>query len=140
MLLVSPDKFFGGKTMLEPVLKSGTVPLTDVIAVRAASGRVSLPSNQFARFEHISGMPSGQGGYSITKLRILDAFLDRLALLKGERPRMDTNGLSDAGLDKILGEMQEYLRDSLKNAASTPFGLALGSGSAGNGQLFNYLV
>jgi hypothetical protein len=126
--------------MLESVVTSGTVPLTDVIAVRAASGRVSVPSSQFARFEHISGMPSGQGGYSIAKLRILDAFLDRLALLKGERPRMDARGLSEAGLDKILGGLQEYLRDSLKNAASTPFGPALGSGAAEDGRLFNYLI
>jgi hypothetical protein len=95
--------------MLESIVKSGTVPLTDVIAVRAASGRVSLPSNQFARFEHIFGMPSGQGGYSITKLRILDAFLDRLALLKGERPQMKTEGLSDAGLDKIIAEIRDYV-------------------------------
>jgi hypothetical protein len=126
--------------MLESIVKSGTVPLTDVIAVRAASGRVSLPSSQFARFEHIFGMPSGQGGYSITKLRILDAFLDRLALLKGERPQMNTEGLSDAGLDQIITAIRDYVHDSLKNAAATPFGLALGSGPARDGQLFNYLA
>jgi hypothetical protein len=112
-----------------------------VISVRAASGRVLLPSSQFVRFEHISGIASGQeGGYSITKLRILDAFLDRLAILKGERPEVKTGELSEAGLDKVLDEMQRYLRDSLQSAASTPFGIALGVGAASNGQLFSYLV
>jgi hypothetical protein len=126
--------------MIEPLLKSGTVPLTDVIAVRSASGRVSLPSNQFVRFEHISGMPSGQGGYSITKLRILDALLDRLALLKGERPKPDTGGLTEAGLGKIIDDLQKYVRNSLGNAGTTPFGPALGSGPSWDGQLFNYLI
>jgi hypothetical protein len=123
-------------------MTSGTVPLTDVISVRAAAGRVSLPSNQFVRFEHISGMPAAGegGGYSITKLRILDALLDRLAILKGERPEPETGGLSGAGLDKIIDEVQSYLRDALKNASSTPFAAVLGGGAAENGLLFNYLV
>jgi hypothetical protein len=127
--------------MIEPVLTSGTVPLADVISVRAASGRVLLPSTQFARFEHISGMPTtGQGAYSITKLRILDALLDRMALLKGERPETKTEGISDAGLDKIIDELQDHVRESLKNAAATPFGAALGVGSSEAGLLFNYLI
>jgi hypothetical protein len=120
-------------------MTSGTVPLTDVIAVRAASGRVLVPASQFARLEHISGMPAaGQegGGYSITKLRILDAFLDRLAILKGERPEVKTEGLSDAGLNSILEEIQSYLR----GAASTPFGVALGLGAASDGQLFSFFA
>jgi hypothetical protein len=130
------------KTVKIPAIASGTVPLTDVITIRAAAGRVSLPSNQFVRFEHISGMPAagGEGGYSITKLRILDALLDRLAILKGERPKAETEGLSGAGLDKIIDEMQSYLRDALKNASSTPFTVILGGGAADNGLLFNYLV
>ncbi|MDR1316827.1 MAG: hypothetical protein LBK13_08150 [Spirochaetales bacterium] len=130
--------------MIEPLLKSGTVPLSDVIAVRAAAGaagRVSLPSNQFVSFEHISGMPTGQGGYSITKLRILDTLLDRLALLKGGgRQQPDTGGLSEAGLGKIIDELQKYVRRSVDNAAATPFGPALGSGASWDGQLFNYLI
>jgi hypothetical protein len=126
--------------MIKPVLTSGTVPLTDVITVRAASGRVFLPSNQFVRFEHISGMPSGQGGYSITKLRILDSLLDRIAVLKGERPDTKTEGLSDAGFDKIIDELQNHIRKSLKNTAFTPFGPALGAGSSEDGRLFSYLI
>ncbi|MDR1179182.1 MAG: hypothetical protein LBK44_01650 [Spirochaetales bacterium] len=129
--------------MIEPLLKSGTVPLSDVIAIRAAAGaggRVSLPANQFVRFEHISGMPTGQGGYSITKLRILDTLLDRLALLKGGRQQPDTEGLSEAGLGKIIDDLQKYVRGSVDSAAATPFGPALGSGASWDGRLFNYLI
>jgi hypothetical protein len=122
-------------------MTSGVFPLADVIAVRAASGRVLVPANQFARLEHISGMPAaGQegGGYSITKLRILDAFLDRLAILKGERPEVETKGLSDGGLDSVLDEMQSYLRDSLQKAAATPFGAALGAGASADVLIINF--
>jgi len=127
--------------MIMPVMTSGTVPLSDVITVRAASGRVYLPSNQFVHLEHISGIPAmGQdgGGYSITKLRILDTLLARLTVLKGERPDVPTEGLSGAGMDAVIGKIQHNLRESLKNAASTPFAAVLGGGSSGNGELFSF--
>ena len=126
-----------------PVMTTGTVPLTDMITVRAASGRVYLPSNQFVHFEHISGIPApGQdgGGYSITKLRILDSILDRLAILKGERPEVNTEGFSGADMDTVLSTMQNDLRDALKNAASTPFAAVLGGGPSVNGQLVSFLA
>ena len=129
--------------MIMPVTTSGTVPITDVIAVRAASGRVYLPSNQFVHLEHISGIPSlGQdgGGYSITKLRILDSLLDRLAVLKGSRPESAAEGLSDAGLDAVIDRMQYNLREALKNVSSTPFAAVLGAGSSEIGQLFSFFA
>ena len=124
-----------------PVM-SGTLPITDIIAVRATSGRVSVPSAQFVSLEHISGMPAaGQtGGYSITKLRILDALLDRLAVLKGERPSAQTEGLSGEGLDTTIENLQKNLRDALKNVSSTPFAAALGAGADIGGQLFSFLA
>ncbi|MCL1819004.1 MAG: hypothetical protein FWG35_08725 [Spirochaetaceae bacterium] len=126
-----------------PVMTTGTVPLTDVITVRAASGRVYLPSNQFVHFEHISGIPTtGQegGGYSVTKLRILDSILDRMAVMKGERPEVKTEGLSNADMDSTIASMQNDLREALKNAASTPFAAVLGGGPSANGQLFSFFA
>ena len=128
--------------MIMPVMSSGTVPLTDVITVRAASGRVYLPSNQSVHFEHISGVPAlGQeegGGYSITTLRILDNLLDRLSILKGEKPDVATEGLSGTEMNAVIDTLRNTLRDALKNAASTPFAAVLGGGPSGNGQLFNF--
>jgi len=121
---------------------SGTVPITDVITIRATAGRVSMPSTQFVSFKHVSGMPTvGQdGGYSIAKLRILDALLDRLAVLKGERPELRTEGLSDEALDSIMDTLQKNLHDGLKNASSTPFAAVLGAGADAGGQLFSFLA
>lgn len=133
--------------MIEPARTPGTIPLTDLMKVRYASGRLSLPSSQsfFVRFKHVSGIPSGERGegYSIAKLRILDTLIDRLSSLKGGNHGGEgekTGGLSEKALDAMMENLQKQLHDSLMKAAATPFGTALGAGAAENGRILSTLA
>jgi len=128
--------------VIEPARTTGTIPLSDLMKVRYASGRLSLPSSQsyFVRFEHVSGIPSGNRGegYSIVKLRILDTLIDRLSSLRNHSgDKKNTGALSEKALDAMIENLQKQLHDSLKKAGATPFGTALGAGAAENGRILN---
>jgi hypothetical protein len=120
------------------------MPLADLIRIRSASGRVLLPSSEPypIRFEHISGVPSAgeKSGYSITKLRILDRLLDRLSLLRGEKPKVSTDGLSTSGLERLIEDLKESLHEDVQKASATPFAAVLGAGISENGALVNLLI
>jgi hypothetical protein len=131
--------------VIESARLPGTVPISDILRVRSAAGRVSLPLNRplFVRFEHVSGIPSQVSGegYSVFKLRILDTLIDRLSTLKGKSPEgKKKSGMSPEVIDAVIDSLKKELHNSIARAAATPFGPALGAGSADNGLILNLSV
>ena len=77
-----------------------TVHLSNIIRAQYATGRIALPQNGglYARFKHVQGVPAqrADGGYSISKLKMIDMLVERLVQLKGGGTEASTTGaLSD---------------------------------------------
>jgi len=58
-------------------------PFLNILRVRSLRGGelevpVSPVQSAYARFEHLRGVPSPEGGISLFKLRVLDKLIDRL--------------------------------------------------------------
>jgi hypothetical protein len=58
-------------------------PFLDILRVRnLANGRLEVPiapvHSVYARFEHLRGVPSPEGGVSLFRMRVLDRLIDRL--------------------------------------------------------------
>ncbi len=131
--------------MIEPVRIPSPVPISDLLKVRYASGRLTLPLSQpyFVRFEHVSGVPGAAdgGGYSVFKLRILDTLIDRLTTLQGKALEGDASpGPSGGALDARIADLEKQLHDRLAKASATPFGGAMGAGAGENGRILDILV
>jgi hypothetical protein len=131
--------------VIETARLPGTVPISDILRIRSAAGRVSLPLNQpiFVRFEHVSGVPSAVNGegYSVFKLRILDTLIDRLSTLKGKYPEGEKkSGMEPEAVDALIEGLKKELHNLVARAAATPFGPALGAGAADNGLILNISV
>jgi len=80
---------------------------------------MSLPIQRahfvYARFKHIKGVPSADGGVSVFKLRVLDNLLDKMLAVKGSFV-IDTEKRKDVNLgniDKITQRLQSALREIL---------------------------
>jgi hypothetical protein len=65
------------------ITRNLTVPLTDLVRANVSGGRVALPvqGGVYARLNHISAVPAGSsdGGYSLSRLRAIDAMIARMA-------------------------------------------------------------
>ena len=91
----------------------GVAPIVfpNLIRVQGTNSRISLPIQRahfvYARFKHIKGVPSADGGVSIFKLRLLDNLLDRMLAVKGLLV-IDVDNI-----DEITRHLQSALRDSI---------------------------
>lgn len=128
--------------MIEPAGIPRSIPVADLMKVRYTAERLSLPLREpyFVRFEHVTGLPGAGdgGGYSVFKLRILDALIHRLTALRGAGgggPMPDGENPDEAitGLGRLLHQ-------ELAKAGATPFGVAVGAGAAENGGIVDILV
>lgn len=91
----------------------------DVLRIRSLQGeRLSLPVRSaygpYARFEHIRGVPSAEGGVPIFKLRVLDKLIDRL-LAYGEAVSLPETAIPAGaeGLDSLVARLQQRLRQQV---------------------------
>jgi hypothetical protein len=96
----------------------------DVLRIRSLQGeRLSLPVRSayspYARFEHIRGVPSAEGGVPIFKLRVLDKLIDRL-LAYGEPAAIPETAIpaGSDGLDSLIDRLQQRLRRQVLGRAS----------------------
>lgn len=104
------------------------LPLSYLPAARWASGRIAVPvvpgQALYANFKHVSGVASGEGaGFSVEKLKILDALIERLSARRAEPilSREDAGGLSPERADALI---EQYVRE-LKALAAKPYASAV---------------
>jgi hypothetical protein len=92
-----------------------SVHLTSILRAQYASGKISLPvdSGLYARFKHVQGVPSGSdGGYSLSKLQMIDIMVERLVRLRGEHleiPDVSTDAEAGALIQSLAGDMRSAL-------------------------------
>lgn len=73
-----------------PTAYAQQITVADVVRARVSDAPVALPVRAplYASFDHVRAIPSSsQGGYSIARLRIVDAMLARV---QGQEPQIDT--------------------------------------------------
>ena len=126
-----------------------TVHLSNIIRAQYAPGRIALPvsGGVYARLKHVQGVPaqSAEGGYSISKLRMIDILVDRLVQLKGKAAASLSASATQADgvvatddLDALIAEYAGDVAASLRTAdAISP---SMSSGIAQPGQLFSLVA
>lgn len=113
--------------MVDSVSSVNSGLFLDVLRIRSLQGdRLSVPVKSaytpYARFEHIRGVPSSDGGVPIFKLRVLDKLIDRL-LGYGERvpAASDLRSADSESLDPVVRHLQQRLQHHLLSRTA-PFG------------------
>ena len=97
-------------------------------AIGAAAGKlyvpVSLSRNAllYSHFDHVSGVAAGSGqqGVSISKIRILNSLIDRMAAIKNQ-PKESISDISD---DQAQALIEQYQKQIQQTVAQQSFVLA----------------
>lgn len=116
------------------------VPVGRILRARLSTAPVTLPLRNnwtYARFRHLQGVPGGEaGGYSVSRLRALDALIDRLAVAPaGDRGRAE--GAQPQGgtvqPDALSSAHRHDLPAMHDGRPQDRFGGTAGNGAAGGG-------
>jgi len=87
-------------------------------AGRSLGGRMSLPVSPsmyiYSHFRHVSGVPAPEGaqGVSISKLKILDALIERLSQIKKQSNPVQRENISDERIDALIDQYEQQIRAS----------------------------
>lgn len=114
-----------------------SVQLNNILRAQYATGKISLPidGGVYARFKHVQGVPTnGGGGYSLSKLQMIDIMVERLVRLSNrEAPAIRAESESEAGalLDSVASELTSAIQ-----RAETPQG-SFAAGLLESGMLFS---
>ena len=81
-------------------------------------GRISVPVNPahavYARFKHVLGVPSNDGGTPLFRLRVLDNLIDRLLRYSEQIPsEQQLRALDVEDIDPLISRLQNQLRSHL---------------------------
>ncbi len=99
-----------------------TVPVGSILRARVSSAPVTLPLRSnwtYARFRHLQGVPGGgEDGYTVNRLRALDALIDRLAVAGGSGRTPDEAEVARAApdpqqIDRLIARYQRELQAAL---------------------------
>ena len=101
--------------------------------LRGGQGRLEVPvapaDSLYARFEHLRGVPSPEGGVPLFKMRVLDKLIDRL-LAEGqpvpEAARLSS--LAPEQAESLIGELGGRLQKRLAGLAALSGGFARPAG------------
>ena len=105
--------------MIQNVSSNQTGIFLDVIRIQnLRSGRIALPVDQahavYARFKHIRGVPTHDGGAPLFRLRVLDNLIDRLVSVDEPVPAIEPlQDLDAQAIDPLIGALQNQLRAHL---------------------------
>jgi hypothetical protein len=97
----------------------------------------------YSHFRHVSGVPAPEGaqGVSISKLKILDALIERLSQFKkqGSVNPVETENISDERIDALIDQYEQQIRASQAQAAGAamPYNP---SPQASTGAVFNLVA
>lgn len=101
--------------------------MSHVLAVSSTLNHNFLPvkASQFiySQFEHVSGVPSNEGGVSVSKLQILNSLIDTI-IKKNTDAKLDQSklaNLSDGEMDKILASFHSKLQAQNLIADEVPY-------------------
>lgn len=98
-----------------------TVHLSNIIRAQYSTGKIVLPQNGglYIRFKHIRGIPAqtAGGGYSVSKLQMIDLLVERLIQLKGNSAAAFSRR-GEADQDAKISEYAAELAQSLRVADS----------------------
>ncbi len=124
-----------------------TIPVGSVLRARVSSAPVTLPLRgnwTYARFRHLQGVPGGgEDGYTLSRLRALDALIDRLAVARGSARAPGEAEVARAaadpqGIDRLIAMYQRELQAALGTELGGGHS-ALG-GIADTGEVFSLLA
>lgn len=99
------------------------------IGARFSPGKVAFPLTngvQYATFEHVRGVPpTGEnGGYSVNRLHVLNAILERYARVESRSMEQVTQSEEDITVD-IIEENAIALQDAVEHSV---YGMSYGNG------------
>ena len=89
---------------------------SSTISNGGASGKLYVPvSRSSLIFDHVSGVAvkTGQQGVSISKIRILNSLIDRLASIKNE-PKKSVQDISDKQADALIKNYQKQISQAMQ--------------------------
>ncbi|MFW5684218.1 MAG: hypothetical protein ACOC1I_05155 [Spirochaetota bacterium] len=107
-----------------------SVHLASILRAQYSSGKISLPidGGLYARFRHVQGVPStSSGGYSISKLQMIDLMVERLVQLRGEPvsvPRPSTDAEAARVVESLAGDLHDAIRNASTSRGSYAHGIA----------------
>ena len=108
-----------------------TVHLSSIIRAQYAPGKIALPQNGglYSRFKHVQGVPalSSGGGYSVSKLQMIDLLVERLVQLKRHSVTTLSRGDGadqDGLISRYAGELAQSLRTAENISPSVTAGIA----------------
>ena len=87
-------------------------------------GRIAVPVNPahavYARFKHVLGVPSQNGGAPLFRLRVLDNLIDRLLRYSEQVPSpQQLRELGADDIDPLISRLQNQLRTHLLHFPSS---------------------
>ena len=91
----------------------------DIIRIQnMQGGRITVPVNPaqavYARFKHVLGVPSLDGGAPLFRLRVLDNLIDRLLRYSEQVPSVEQlQNLDAEAIDPLISRLQNQLRAHL---------------------------
>jgi hypothetical protein len=111
--------------------------LSYVAAQQASAGSRSflpVPPSQYiyAQFEHVSGVPSNEGGVSVSKLQILDSLIDNIMQKKSteKAQELQVEKSHKENIEKLILDAQKKMQKQDALAQEIPYlKKALESGS-----------
>ena len=112
------------------------IQLSSILRAQYSSSKVALPvdGGVYARFRHVQGVPAtGQGGFSVNKLQMIDMMVERLVRLQGEGftpPQSDDQSA-------LLNQIAEQLHSALQSGGIRE---AYTAGMSEPGVLLNFLA
>ncbi len=88
------------------------------------NGRITVPvapaHSAYARFKHIQGVPSRNGGLPMFKLRVLDNLIDRLLRYGEEVPGADElRRLGGEAVDRLIHDLENRLQQRVLHFPSS---------------------
>jgi hypothetical protein len=121
---------------------SRNVHLSNILRAQYSSGKVALPlrNGVYASFQHVQGVRAlGEGGYSLSKLQMMDLMIDRIVRLRGESGRPAVVQDAQAGDSSAeLTAVGQALSSAIDSVA-TPAG-SFSAGLLEPGLLFSHVA
>jgi hypothetical protein len=95
-----------------------SIQLASILRAQYSSGKVALPvdGGLYARFRHVQGVPSqSQGGYSVSKLQMIDLMVERLVRLQGDGFTPPSSA-SERDRSQLFVDLAEQLHNAMERS------------------------
>lgn len=105
-----------------------SIQLSSILRAQYSSGKISFPidGGLYARFKHVQGVPSASGGgYSLSKLQMIDLMVERLTRLRGEGIEVESPR-NDADARELIQDLARQIHTALQSADTARGSFAAG--------------